>query len=77
MILPSKLFTYRESAVSKMPLILDCIKNEPMQALDLYKHIARNVNGVSEFMDVLDCLYALRRIEYDSEKGVLRYVKGD
>ncbi len=33
-----------------------------------------NVSDASEFLDVIDCLYALRKIDYDSDKGTLNYV---
>ena len=41
---------------------------------ELYKKVIRKMSGVNEFMETLDCLYALGKIEYDEKKEVLRYV---
>ena len=45
--------------------------------LSLYNAVSRHVSGIVEYMDVLDCLYALQKLEYDEKKGVLTYVAGD
>lgn len=73
MLFPNKLFTYSESVISKFPIILDEL-SEPLQVIDLYKRVSDRLTGVSEYLDVLDCLYALKKIEFDEENGVLRYV---
>lgn len=75
MLFPDKLFTYSESVISKFPVILDVIKRNPINVKELYIAVNKNVTGTNEFMDVLDCLYALGKIEYDSNQEVLRYVK--
>ena len=41
---------------------------------DLYQKVVKNLSGVNEYIDVLDCLYALHKIEYDEKEEVLRYV---
>ncbi len=74
MLFPNKLFTYSESVISKFPLILVEVQQGPVAVVDLYKRVADRVSGVSEYLDALDCLYALRKIEFDEEEGVLRYV---
>ena len=74
MLFPNKLFTYSESVISKFPIILSELQQESISAVDLYKHVADRLSGVSEYLDALDCLYALRKIEFDKEKGVLRFV---
>ncbi len=74
MLFPNKLFTYSESVISKFPIILSELQQESISAVDLYKHVADRLSGVSEYLDALDCLYALRKIEFDEEKGVLRFV---
>ena len=75
MLFPNKLFTYQESIISKFPLALQLLQKCPMTVLDLYKKINSKLDGVSEFMDLLDCLYALGKIEFDETKEVLYYVK--
>ena len=74
MLFPNKLCSYSESIISKFPVVLKVIKREPVAVLDLYRQVIGSMTGVNEFIDVLDCLYALHKIEYDDEKEVLRYV---
>lgn len=74
MLFPNKLCSYNESIISKFPIVLRVIKQGPVTVLSLYRQVIGNMTGVNEFIDVLDCLYALRMIEYDDEKEVLRYV---
>lgn len=77
MLFPDKLFTYRESVLSKFPAVLDVIKTQPIKVKDLYMAVNKDVSGTAEFMDVLDCLYALGKINYDTQEEVLRYVERD
>ena len=74
MLLPDKLFSYSESTLSKFPLVLKELKKQPMSVHELFQKVIRHLDGVNEFIDVLDCLYALQKIEYDDAKEVLRYV---
>lgn len=41
---------------------------------DLYLAVKADVLDAGEFIEILDCLYALGAIEFDDEKEVLRYV---
>lgn len=75
MLFPNKLITYRESVISKFPYVLQMLQEGPMPASELYKSLSGSITGVSEFMDVLDCLFALNRIEFDEEEEVLRCVE--
>jgi len=74
MLLPNKLYSYNESILSKFPAVLKVVRKNPIVVHDLYQKVIKDMDGVNEFIDVLDCLYALRKIEYDDEKEVLRYV---
>ena len=74
MLLPNKLFSFDESALSKFPLVLSILRKSPMSVSRLYLEIENRVSGGSEYIEILDCLYALGKISYDDEKGVLRYV---
>lgn len=74
MLLPNKLFSYNESTLSKFPVVLKELQKQPMTVRDLYGKVIKDLSGVNEYMDVLDCLYALHKIEYDDDEGVLRYV---
>ncbi len=73
MLFPNKLFTYSESVISKFPIVLDKLKNRSIGVADLYMEISDEVSGINEFMDVLDCLYALNAIYYDKDREVIVY----
>lgn len=75
MIFPSKLFTYKESILSKLPSALIELEKGPISPKDLYKKMLPDIAGVVEYMDLLDCLYALNKITYDEEQEVLIYVR--
>lgn len=75
MLFPNKLITYRESVISKFPFVLQELQEGTSFASDLYKAMSGRITGISEFMDILDCLFALNKIEFDVEEGVLRYVE--
>lgn len=74
MLLPNKLYSYNESVLSKLPLILTVLKKQPMSVLELYSKVIPKLSGVSEFIDTLDCLYALSKIDYDGKEDELHYV---
>lgn len=74
MLLPNKLYSYNESILSKFPMVLRKLSSKPMGVEELYQKVIKKLSGVNKFIDILDCLYALHKIEYDDEKEVLRYV---
>jgi hypothetical protein len=55
-------------------MVLRKLSSKPMGVEELYQKVIKKLFGVNEFIDILDCLYALHKIEYDDEKEVLRYV---
>lgn len=71
--LPNKFITYKESIISKFPLVLEELKDYDLSISDLYKKIRKNIDGVQEYLDILDCLYALNKITLIDE--VVHYVK--
>ena len=70
--LPNKFITYKESVISKFPLVLEELKTCDLSVLELYKKIRNRIDGVTELLDILDCLYALNKIELIEE--VIHYV---
>ncbi|MGO5593716.1 ABC-three component system middle component 7 [Acidaminococcus sp. HCP3S3_G9_1] len=66
MILPNKLFSYNESVLSKIPCVLSNL-GSPKTPVELLR-LCKNINGPVELVDVLDCLYALKRITLN-DKG--------
>lgn len=72
--LPNKLIPYKESILSRFPVILAELREQDVSPVQLFRRVRFEVDDVEEFMDVLDCLYALGKIEFLEDKGVLHYV---
>lgn len=72
--LPSKVTPYKQSIFPQFVPVLEVLKKKPMAPSDLYAKVENSVKGVGSFVEVLDCLYALRVIEFDDRNGLLRYV---
>lgn len=72
--LPNKVTSYGESVLSKLPIILDCLIDGDMQPYALYHDVANKFSGVAEYIDALDCLFALKKIEFSVVEGMLHYV---
>ena len=72
--LPSKITSYNESVISKFPPILLVLENSDIGIVALYEATMKNFSNVEEFLDTLDCLFALRKIRYDADREVICYV---
>lgn len=72
--LPSKITSYGESTLSKLPPILSILQNTDIGVFALYESTAESFATIEEFLDALDCLFALKKIRYDAEREVLCYV---
>lgn len=72
--LPSKLFNYSESILSKFPLVLKILEKESLSAGVLYIRVQKQIPNTNDFIEVLDALYALNKIDYNDEEEVLCYV---
>lgn len=69
---PSKVTPYKESIIAKFPMVLEKVEKKDMSPQELYKSVKNKVTDIREFMDIMDCLYALKKIELDGE--VVHYV---
>ena len=70
---PSKVTSYKESIIAKFPVVLTILEKEDMTPSKLYTKVKKSkIKDIREFMEVLDCLYALNKIELQEE--VLHYV---
>lgn len=73
--LPNKLFSYRESVISKFPIILSILVREGhLTIYELYIHVNNKFDSITEFIDVIECLFVLGKIEYDYQSRRVRYV---
>ena len=71
---PNKIYTYNDSIISKFPVILRELKKEELSVLSLYKRVETQIEGINEYLQILDYLFAMNKIEMDYKKGVLIYV---
>lgn len=72
--LPSKITSYQESVLSKFPPALAVLQSADTGVFALYAATSKHFAGMEEFMDTLDCLFALNKVTYDSEREALHYV---
>jgi hypothetical protein len=70
--LPSKSTPYTNSVIALFPIILSLLKQADLSVLELYKKA--QIEDVGDFINVLDCLYSLGKIEITPGGGLLHYV---
>ena len=66
--LPNKVINYNESVLSKLPLVLSLLEKRNYTIYELYDKIKSNLESIDEFLEVLDCLFALNKIKLNEEK---------
>jgi hypothetical protein len=72
--LPNKINSFNESVISRFPVLLNILEDSDMTVSELYNTVKKNTEDVGDFIEVLDCLYALGQIEYNAETRLLHYV---
>lgn len=73
--LPSKTTPYQNSILAVFPTILTLLREQDLTVSELHKALPDIAYG--DYVSALDCLYALRKIELDAERGKLSYVDTD
>lgn len=73
--LPSKITSYSESILSKFPILLSELNNNGMEIWALYEATGKHFNNIEEFLDTIDCLFALQKVGFNVEREVLFYVE--
>lgn len=68
--LPNKLYSYKNSTLALIPVVLNELKNGPILVKDLYGKVRPALNDPTDFISVMDCLYALRAAEINAEGEV-------
>lgn len=71
---PNKIISYSQSIIPSFPEVLSAIRKAPLSPDDLYKITVKAFADVGEFVEALDCLYAMGYIEYDRKTGRLQNV---
>ncbi|MBQ6996416.1 MAG: hypothetical protein IJN64_18315 [Lachnospiraceae bacterium] len=72
--LPNKVTSYQESVLSKLIVLLDVLCTKDISIIGLYSDTKQCFSDISEFIDTVDVLFALNKIEYNENLGVLHYV---
>ena len=72
--LPNKVVSYNESTISKFAPILNFLEQSDKSILCTYKHVKYLFDNVQDFIDTLDCLFALNKISLTNQEE-LHYVK--
>ena len=73
--LPSKVTSYKESVISKFPIVLESLSYSNETPRQLYEKEKHKFNDINEYMEVLDALFLLGKVGYDDVLGELYYVK--
>ncbi len=68
--LPNKLYSYKASSLSLVPVVLTEIKHSPMPVSELYRRLRPALEDATDFVDVMDCLYALRAADVSDDGEV-------
>lgn len=68
--LPNKLYSYKNSTLSLIPIVLNEIKGSSVQVKELYDRVKPSLKDATDFISVMDCLYALRTVDLDDQGEV-------
>lgn len=69
--LPSKVTSYEESSICKLPILLKVLRDKNLTPYELYIISEKHFECIEEFIDALDCLYVLNKVIYDEVRGIL------
>ncbi len=68
---PNKVTSYNESIISKFPKVLSLLDNKNLSPKNIYEKMTSNISDIGEFIEILDCLYILNKIQFDEKDNVL------
>ena len=68
--LPNKLYSYKNSTLSLVPIVLREIKERPVAVTDLYNRVKPYFKDATDFLSLMDCLYALRAVDINDDEEV-------
>lgn len=61
--LPNKLYSYKNSTLALIPVVLKELRQGSMLAGELYLAVKPALTEATDFLSVMDCLYALRAVD--------------
>ena len=65
--LPNKLYSYKDSTLALIPKVLNEIRDNPVPVEQLYHRLKNEFVDATDFLSVMDCLYALRAVDINDE----------
>ena len=68
--LPNKLYSYKNSSLALVPIVLKEIQNGPVPVKELYQRLRPSLIDATDFISVMDCLYALRAADINDDGEV-------
>lgn len=68
--LPNKLYSYQKSTLAYLPRVLNEIKSGNSNVKDIFHAISEELDDPTDFLSIMDCLYALNAIEMSNEGEV-------
>lgn len=66
--LPNKLYSYKDSTLSQIPIALKALQKGPTDVTSLFVMLRPYLSEATDFLSVMDCLYALRAVNVN-DKG--------
>lgn len=70
--LPNKALFYKNSTLALMPIVLRVLQNGAIDAKTLHLKVRPSLEDATDFLCVMDCLYALGAVDMTDEGG--RYI---
>lgn len=68
--LPNKLYSYENSTLALVPKVLKEIHSGPVPVKELYQRLRPSLIDATDFISVMDCLYALRAADINDDGEV-------
>lgn len=69
--LPNKLYSYQQSNLALIPIVLDEIKRGHTNVAELFRVMNQRLDDATDFLSVMDCLYTLNAIEITDDGEVI------
>lgn len=67
--LPSKVTSFKESSLSRFPILISKLSKNDISPYELYEATCKHFENIEDFIDTLDYLYAIGKISFDKENG--------
>lgn len=68
--LPNKLYPYEKSTLATLPVVLKIIESGKTNVKDIFQSTLNYLDEPTDFLSVMDCLYALNAIDMTDEGEV-------